>query len=66
MGCDIMRKLFLTSWPYGVIRIVEILGDSPYITGGIYIRYEHGGTDTTTSEFLFDIPNSLNFKEGAK
>lgn len=54
------HKIFITSWPHGQARLVEILGPHPSIKGGIYIRYEHGGSDTTTEEFLFDVPKSLN------
>jgi hypothetical protein len=57
------NKLFLTSFPHGELRQVEILGPSKHIRGGVYIRYldgkRNGGTDTTTEEFLFDIPPSL-------
>ncbi len=42
------------------MRVVEILGCNPHTANGIYIRYENGGTDTTTERFLFDIPESLN------
>jgi len=51
-------KLFLTSWPCGRLRPVKTLGEHPTIEDGIYIRYldSKGGTDTTTDEFLFDLP----------
>lgn len=61
-----MNKLFLTSFPYGELRQVDVLGPSKHIIGGFYIRYldgkRSGGTDTTTKEFLFDIPASLEVK----
>ena len=52
-------KLFLTSWPNGELKLVEILGNHPTIKNGIYIRYASGGTDTTTDAFLFDIPEGI-------
>jgi hypothetical protein len=58
-----MKKLFLTSFPHGELRLVEVIGQSPHKEGGIYIRYldgpRAGGTDTTTNDFLFDIPSDL-------
>lgn len=60
------RKIFLSGFPGGELRQVEILGRSKHKNGGWYIRYLDGrrldGTDTTTPEFLFDIPKSLNPK----
>jgi len=50
------QKLFLTSWPNGSLKLVEIIGDHPSIKNGFYIRYATGGTDTTTGHFLFDLP----------
>ena len=62
------NKLFLTSFPYGDLRQVEVIGPSKHRSDGIYIRYidgaRAGGTDTTTSDFLFDIPKSLEGREG--
>jgi hypothetical protein len=62
------NKLFLTSWPNGELRLVEILGNHKTMKGGIYIRYidgkKPGGTDTTKSEFLFDIPEGLSSEVG--
>ena len=49
-------KLFLTSWPNGRLKLVEIIGEHPSIKDGINIRYVSGGTDTTTGDFLFDLP----------
>lgn len=54
---ELIKKLFLTSWPGGFLIPVEILGENKNIKDGIYIRYENGGTDTTTNEFLFDYPD---------
>lgn len=55
-------KLFLTSWPGGTLIPVKTLGKHPSIKGGIYIWYlggrRPGGTDTTTDEFLFDLPDA--------
>lgn len=63
-----MRKIFLTSFPYGELQQVEVLGQNKTISGGLYIRYidgpRSGGTDTTTEEFLFDMPKSLVEKHG--
>lgn len=54
--------LFLTSWPYGQLKVVDVIkkkhesiSDNHY-----YIRYENGGTDTTTTDFLFDIPEGMS------
>jgi len=60
-----MKKLFLTSWPYGRLRLVDVLGENKMISEGIYIKYldGKGGTDTTTSDFLFDVPESLKQNE---
>jgi len=61
------RKLFLSSWPYGRLRYVDTLGRNPNINQGIYIRYlDTGGTDTTTSDFLFDLPEqpTSEYKHG--
>ena len=57
--------LFLTSIPWGKLRLVEILGKNPKIKDGIYIRYltNRGGTDTTKKEFLFDIPDNVKIQE---
>ncbi len=52
------KKIFLTSWPYGKLIEVEILGDNPNIKDGVYIRYPNGGSDTTTPDFLFDLPET--------
>jgi len=52
-----LDKLFLTSWPNGDLIPVQTLGKHPTIKDGIYIKYPDGGTDTTTSDFLFDIPD---------
>lgn len=54
------KKIFLTSWPYGKLIPVDVLGKNDRIKDGIYIRYPHGGTDTTKNEFLFDLPDELN------
>jgi len=58
-------KLFLTSWPHGKLRPVEILGPHRTMKNGIYIRYldGKGGTDTTTSNFLFDMPDTERIAE---
>ena len=58
-GDDDKQMLFLTSWPSGKLKLVNILGKNKNIKGGIYIRYATGGTDTTTNNFLFNIPSSL-------
>lgn len=57
-----MKKpmLFLSGFPGGDLRLVDALGPSPHLKNGVYIRYaDTGGTDTTTSRFLFDIPEML-------
>lgn len=54
-------KLFLTSWPNGTLRPVEVLEERKDQKGYFYIRYiegrRAGGTDTTSSEFLYDLPS---------
>jgi len=53
-------KLFLVGVNSGKLELVEVLGENPYIEGGIYIRYSgNRGTDTTKERFLFDIPAEL-------
>ena len=51
-------KLFITSWPHGRVRPVLVLDKSPYGPDKFYIQYldGKGGTDTTTKDFLFDVP----------
>ena len=56
------KKLFLTSWPHGKLVHVEVIGRQLYIEDGWYIRNQYGETDTTTSNFLFDIPVEDNDK----
>jgi hypothetical protein len=56
------QKLFLTSWPHGKLVHVEVIERNPAINNGWYIRYATGGTDTTTSDFLFHIPVEDNDK----
>ena len=51
-------KLFKTGTT-GPLILVEILGKNERIEGGIYIRYPHGGTDTTKAPWLYDIPEGL-------
>ncbi len=61
------RMLFLTSFPSGQLREVEILGKHPSIKDGIYIRYlDTGGSDTTTDEFLFDDPSAETIEQQAR
>jgi len=54
------KKLFLTSWPSGDFKLVEVIEKHPSIKDGWYIRYGSGGTDTTTEEFLFDVPVEIS------
>ncbi len=56
-----MKKLKLWSpgRHSGKIELVEELGINLRIEGGIYIRHSDGGSDTTTEDFLFDIPKAL-------
>lgn len=57
------KMIFITSWPFGKAILVEILGGSPHKEDGFYIRKPNGGSDTTTSDFLFDLPEGLTNKE---
>ena len=58
------KKLFLSSWPHGRLIPVEVIEEREDMPGHFYIRFASGGTDTTTNNFLFDIPDCFNFKEG--
>jgi hypothetical protein len=53
------KKLFLTSWPHGKLVQVEVIERKKNLQDGWYIRYATGGTDTTTSDFLFDAPEDM-------
>ena len=57
------KVLFLTSWPYGELMPVEIIQrrNDGHLQSNeyYYIRYENDGTDTTNTDFLFDIPESF-------
>ena len=53
------NKLFLTSWPNGELRRIEILANSPTIKNDIYARYVSGDTNTTYQYILFDIPEGI-------
>ena len=48
------KCLFLTSWPNGHLEQVQVLGFHKDNYKYIYITREGGGTDTTTSDFLFE------------
>ncbi len=58
-----MKKLFLESWPHGNLRVVDVIEERKELSTperkSYFIRYSPGSTDTTTSDFLFDIPESL-------
>ncbi len=59
------KAMFLTSWPNGQLKPVEIIEQRKDITYGgkyYYIRYQNGGTDTTEERFLFDVPSELSFR----
>ena len=49
-------KLFLTGFPGGELRPVQVIQEREDKKGYFYIRHINGGTDTTTNEWLFDIP----------
>lgn len=49
-------KLWITSWPYGKAMIVEVIEARKDMNNCFYIRKPGGGTDTTSSDFLFDLP----------
>lgn len=50
------KKIFLTSFPHGKLVLVDVIERKPNTKNAWYIRYQTGGTDTTTEEFLFDMP----------
>ena len=53
-------KLFLTSWPHGQLHPVKIIQKREGLKDQWYIEYLlKGGTDTTNSNFLFDMPDGL-------
>ena len=49
-------KLWITGYPNGRAIIVEIIAEREDKQGLFYIRKPDGGTDTTSSRFLFDVP----------
>ena len=51
-----MHKIWITSWPNGQALVVEVIKERPDHPGWYYIRKPDGGTDTTSAEFLFDMP----------
>ena len=52
-------KLWITGFPNGKAVIVEIIEEQKDKPGYFYIRKPSGRTDTTTSDFLFDIPKQI-------
>ena len=54
-----VEKLYLTAFPGGELKRVTVLGENHNINDGWYIRFHQGNTDTTTSDFLFDIPDGM-------
>lgn len=54
------RMLFLSSWPYGELREVVILGkktpNTTYEDNKYYFGKLTGGSDSTTMDFLFESP----------
>lgn len=52
-------KLWITSWPHGKAIIVEVIEEKKDRPGYFYIRKPNGGTDTTTNDFLFDLPSQI-------
>ena len=53
------KKLFLTSWPSGRLILVDVIEPVKDRNNCFYIRYPNGGTDTTSTKFLFDAPKEL-------
>ena len=56
-------KLFLTSFPNGERRPVEVIQEHENRKGYFYIRFVNGGTDTTCDEWLFDLPAMLEITD---
>jgi len=52
-------KLWISSFPHGKAVIVEIIEEYKDKPGYFYIRKPSGRTDTTTSNFLFDLPDQI-------
>lgn len=53
------KMLFLESWPHGSLIPVTILGENTVSSRrnkAYYIQKPCGGSDTTTSDFLFNDP----------
>jgi len=59
-------KLWITGFPTGAAIIVEVIKERDGMPGFFYIRKPGGGTDTTTSDFLFDIPPQVTATDMSK
>ena len=53
-------KLWITGFPNGQSMIVEVIEERKDKPGYFYIRKPNGGTDTTNSDFLFNIPKKID------
>ena len=54
------KMLWLTSWPHGKLIPVHIIGKNTSMgKGSWYIGKPNRGTDTTTTDFLFDYPDNF-------
>lgn len=57
------KMIWITGFPTGTAEIVEVIEERKDLSliheKYYYIRKSNGGTDTTTSHFLFDIPKEL-------
>lgn len=55
------KMLWLTSWPNGKLKQVEIIDRNTNMGRGNYwyIRKNDGSSNTTTDSFLFDYPDTF-------
>ena len=54
------QYLFQVYVPHGPLQLVTVLGKSPHGKDKWYFRKPTGGRDTTTSDFLLEIPDELH------
>ena len=55
------KKIWITSWPNGKAKTVELIAPNTNMGKKYwYIRKPEGGTDTTSTDFLFDLPEGFN------
>lgn len=57
---DGQKALWASSLPCDQLTLVEIISEHPDGNGKYYIRKPDGSTDTTDTDFLWDIPKECS------